>query len=416
MIKIIRIVLLFFLVTNVTTKRVDYTNFEVLRIGANARNPELKSIMANYRSITLRESPEDITELAIPPEELIVTKKKLKKAGIDYTMLTRNLQKSIDTEKAAVSANVFQFNRYNTYDKIEEYLNSLDGCGPIACSQTITIGETDEKRPIYMVKIWKNGMQLSNRSTILVDGGIHAREWISPAVVLNFINFLKTNTAAVNLVDEFQWFVIPVLNPDGYVYTHTTDRLWRKNRKQSQVNSNCFGTDLNRNFGYQWDPLESASNDPCNLVYRGPTPFSEKESIALRDAMLQQGQTYTSYISFHSYGQYYLYPWLHSDQLTADWRDLDDCAKAATAAIFDYKRKRYEAGAGGSLLYQASGTSADYAKAIANIKYAYTIELRDKGRKGFVLSYRQIIPTWEENRDGIIALVDCLVQKNNLIK
>ncbi|CAG2248403.1 unnamed protein product [Mytilus edulis] len=348
--------------------------------------------MANYRSITLRESPEDITELAIPPDELIVTKKKLKKAGINYTLQTTNLQKSIDAEMAAVSANVFQFNRYNTYDKIKEYLNSLDGCGSIACSQTITIGETDEKRPIYMVKIWKNGMQLSNRSTILVDGGIHAREWISPAVVLNFINFLKTNTAAVNLVDEFQWFVIPVLNPDGYVYTHTTDRLWRKNRKQSQVNSNCFGTDLNRNFDYKWNPLQSASSDPCSYVYRGPTPFSEKESIALRDAMLQQ------------------------DQLTADWIDLDDCAKAATAAIYGYKRKRYEAGAGGSLLYQASGTSADYGKAIANIKYSYTIELRDKGRKGFVLSYRQIIPTWEENRDGIIALVDCLVQKNNLIK
>ncbi|XP_063415941.1 carboxypeptidase B-like [Mytilus trossulus] len=184
-----------------------------------------------------------------------------------------------------------------------------------------------------MDQIWNNVMQLSNRPTILVDGGIHAREWISLAAVLNFINFLQTNTAAVNLIDELQWFVIPVLDPDGYVYTYTTDSLMRKNRKQSQVNSNCFGTDLNCNYGYQWDPLESASNDPYSLVYHGPTPFSEKESIGLRDAMLQQGQTYTSYIIFQSYGLFYLYPWLHTDQQTTDWIYLDACAKAATAVI-----------------------------------------------------------------------------------
>jgi murein tripeptide amidase MpaA len=44
---------------------------------------------------------------------------------------------------------------------------------------------------------------------------------------------------------------MPLVNPDGYEYSWTTDRLWRKNRTPN-LGSSCVGTDLNRNFGFKW--------------------------------------------------------------------------------------------------------------------------------------------------------------------
>lgn len=77
--------------------------------------------------------------------------------------------------------------------------------------------------------------------------------------------------------------IVPVLNPDGYEYTHTNNRLWRKNRSKSKATylGRCAGTDLNRNFAYKWGGLGS-SIDPCMEIYAGVGAFSEPESQALK--------------------------------------------------------------------------------------------------------------------------------------
>ncbi len=41
--------------------------------------------------------------------------------------------------------------------------------------------------------------------------------------------------------------IIPVPNPDGYVYTWDVDRLWYKNRSPTG-NEECIGIDMNRNW------------------------------------------------------------------------------------------------------------------------------------------------------------------------
>ena len=52
--------------------------------------------------------------------------------------------------------------------------------------------------------------------------GIHAREWISPAVVSYILRELVENYAAnQDIVDRYDWYILPVHNPDGYEYTHT---------------------------------------------------------------------------------------------------------------------------------------------------------------------------------------------------
>ena len=95
--------------------------------------------------------------------------------------------------------------------------------------------------------------------------------------------------------------LVPVLNPDGYEYSRTKDRYWRKNRRKNSgpkcdegilnyghpdyangVMVDSYGVDLNRNFGKGFGEGE-ASTDPCSIFYTGPEAFSEPESAALRD-------------------------------------------------------------------------------------------------------------------------------------
>jgi len=81
---------------------------------------------------------------------------------------------------------------------------------------------------------------------------MHAREWISPATVtfllLQLVEFRPDHP---ELIEEFDWFVLPMVNPDGYEFSHTTDRLWRKTRS-ANAGSQCVGVDPNRNFDTHW--------------------------------------------------------------------------------------------------------------------------------------------------------------------
>ena len=61
---------------------------------------------------------------------------------------------------------------------------------------------------------------LFNQMYLIEMEGIHAREWISPAYVTWMIRELVENYAAhPQYVDNIDWYIMPVINPDGYRYT-----------------------------------------------------------------------------------------------------------------------------------------------------------------------------------------------------
>ena len=82
----------------------------------------------------------------------------------------------------------------------------------------------------------------------------------------------STNPETKSILDSFDFYIFPVVNPDGFVYTQTVDRLWRKNR-QNNTNAPqqdiCVGRDINRNWPWQWNVTNGASDDPCRETYRG---------------------------------------------------------------------------------------------------------------------------------------------------
>merc|ERR1719454_614454 len=110
---------------------------------------------------------------------------------------------------------------------------------------------------------------------MVIDFGIHAREWASPAFCLYLIDQLLNGNYS-SWSSKFHFVIYPVLNPDGYRYTWTGERMWRKNRNQNN-GSNCKGVDLNRNYDAEWMNAGSSSSK-CSSVYAGTHAFSEPES------------------------------------------------------------------------------------------------------------------------------------------
>lgn len=113
----------------------------------------------------------------------------------------------------------------------------------------------------------------------------------------------------------------PLVNPDGYEYSHTTDRLWRKNRSNNGF-IRCAGVDLNRNYGYQFGGA-GTSNSRCSEIYRGTSAFSEPETLAHKRFFDQTKEKFKAFLTFHSYGQYILYPWGYNTEVPVDHKDLE---------------------------------------------------------------------------------------------
>ncbi len=95
----------------------------------------------------------------------------------------------------------------------------------------------------------------SGKQALWFDGGLHAREWITVTTVTYLADTILRNygktTDATNLLDTFDIIICPILNVDGYDYTWTDDRMWRKTRTPNK-RSPCDGTDPNRNWAFHW--------------------------------------------------------------------------------------------------------------------------------------------------------------------
>ncbi|HNQ23776.1 MAG TPA: M14 family zinc carboxypeptidase [Phycisphaerae bacterium] len=332
----------------------------------------------------------------------------LDRLGLSYVVKIEDYQVLIDNRDTPGARGWFDaYHRYSSpsiTDDIVDYLEALATTHPNhELATMLNVGNSVENRTIWGLVI--AGANVTPESpTVLYFGAEHAREWIAATVPTYVATYLMdqygTNPVVTDLVDNVRWVMVPVMNPDGYEHCWTTYRLWRKNRRNN--GGGVYGVDLNRNWGEGWGG-EGSSSSPSSDTYRGPSAFSEPETVAIRNLF----DTYNvrAMIDLHSYGLYIMWPYgyqsalpAHQATYLAHGQDMQQMVQAVHGVT-------YTIGPVYSTLYAASGVSVDWTYVQRGV-LSYTIELRDTGAYGFELPANQIIPNNQEVLPAILYLAN----------
>lgn len=239
--------------------------------------------------------------------------------------------------------------------EIEAALLDLANSFPTLCTLSTFPGKTAENRSYSYIKI-ANGSG-SDRISVLLVGGVHAREWAPPDALVSFarnllvayqsntdivfpamtvvplpigpgaarpVNYRRWKISALDvneIVTKLDIYILPLMNPDGRAFdlSNLSEPGWRKNRRRFA--SGEIGVDLNRNFDIIWKfedyfdvPLyraryqgTPASTNEADDDYRGPSTQSEQETKNL--AALIDTLPIHYYIDVHMAGRHILYSW-----------------------------------------------------------------------------------------------------------
>jgi hypothetical protein len=212
-----------------------------------------------------------------------------------------------------IKTSKFEVEHCHTYDELTEVLGQLQLKYPEIFNYT-SIGKTWEDRDIWLVKISDNVNWDEEETEVFFNGGMHGCEKNAYEVVIYAIKaFVENYTFPIvsqsftdrvrNVINNTEIYIIPMLNPDG---------VEAGTRKNARPNNCLFGktlfkgVDIARNSGYKWEvhnqhPLRYCFSWPymdrrVNVrfpifdtesifkmgVYRGPSPFSEPETRALK--------------------------------------------------------------------------------------------------------------------------------------
>jgi carboxypeptidase A2 len=403
-------------------ERKDYSGYKVLEIvPQDIQSVErLRALSRNDEQLDFWNEPSfvgDTVRVMVPPTRVGATLHALENFNIPYTTRTENMQEVTDQIWSHIyntatpdSQSMAVVNNFLNLTEIYSYMNALvSQCRPDLLCEVVNLGNSFLNHPIYSFRISKESGSAPRRA-YYVDGTTHAREWLSTTTALNILNALATgsNADALRLTDLFDWHIVPVVNPDGYEYSWTSDRYWRKNRR---ANGACVGTDINRNFDSTWG-TDGASTNPCSDTFRGSSAASEPETQVIQRELRRIASTIRGVFTIHSYSSLWLFPWgytvNHDGQVCAragDHVDLMRVADVAANAVQATYNTVWRRGNACETIYPTSGTTDAYAKGVAGIKYTFTLELRGND---FVVNASEIIPCANEVWNGLVAAVEAI--------
>ncbi|KAM8934151.1 carboxypeptidase O-like [Pelodytes ibericus] len=310
-------------------------------------------------------------------------KENLQKQGIPFKIMINDVQKLIDDNgennytPRKVSLEDYNYTIYHPMEEIYTWMEDIEAKHSNLVSKH-NMGDTYEGRPIYYFKIgWPSNQK---KKIFFMDCGIHAREWIAVSFCQWFVKEIllrhESDAFLTKVLQKVDFYIVPVFNVDGYIYSWTTDRLWRKNRTPHD-NGDCFGVDLNRNFDAHW--CETGADPFCDsFTYCGPSVASEPETKAMISLIETHKTEILGYLNMHSFGQLILFPYGYTFNIS---ENIDELANFTSGAAIDWITT-------------------------LNVPLTYVYELRDGGEYGFELPPDQIEPTCLETMDGVMSMVE----------
>ena len=347
------------------------------------------------------------------PHELVVTADtvaRLRALGVPLRVEAIDVQAMIDASfdrralplvpHAAGKLGIFDafFARVQTLDALERRLAELVQAAQ-GRAQVVPIGRSVENREIKAIRI-SSAPEGTDRPSAIITGTLHAREWASPMVTIGLADALVRQYAAdervKQVVDTLEIFIIPVVNPDGYVASHAGRRLQRKN-----MNPRC-NVDLNRNWGEFWGSGVPRTN--CNAeTYPGEGAFSEPETQAVQ-RLAESRKNLRFYIDYHAAARQVMYPMCFDRSAPAGqaedraWTEL--YARVFTEVNGAAIPSRSCFGIGGG----QGGCSTDWFR--RRLPNGMEVELRSGGSpSGFGLPDELVVPFAEENWAGFLAVM-----------
>jgi hypothetical protein len=292
-------------------------------------------------------------------------------------------------------------------------MDTLRNMYPEFVSEKDSIGTSIEGRTIWAFKVSDYPSVDEDEPEVLYTGLTHAREPVGMMNLFYFVRWLCENYSS-DATSEFlvnhreMWFV-PIINPDGYAYNETIapngGGMHRKNRRPNPDNSNCNngtqrGIDLNRNYSYNWGADDSGSSgNPCSAVYRGASAFSEPETEAISNFILER--QFKNVLHYHTYSNVLIHSW--GDGTFPNEPDLSTLREIGAEMT---RENGYAVGTGTETLgYGVNGDAVDWTYGTAGL-ISYTPEVGSYA-DNFWPSEDRVVPLCQDqvHSNKVFALV-----------
>jgi len=394
-----------------------YDGYKVFRTGKlNSTNAALLrqlQVSSSHIDFWTEPAPGRRTDVMVNPETVSHMETFFKNNDIHFHEMVDDVQSMLREVDQSRRRSVRRGNRkydldwddYYDHDTLNQFLDALAEANDFA--EVISIGQSYEGRDMKVLAVTKAGPGAPN---VWLEAGIHAREWIAPAVATFIMRELVEDYAEhPEYLDKINWYLLPSANPDGYMYSHNSDRLWRKTRSDTGSPLGCKGVDPNRNWGFHFGE-SGTSNDKCSEIYPGKTAFSEIETTNIKNFVETLDPVPILGHCFHSYSQLWLWPYGYDyNAYPENYKEIEQLAIDASDALFQVHGTVFDP-INSADLYPAAGASDDWYKGVLGTRFAFTTELRDTGRYGFVLPPGQIIPSGEEMWAGFEVVIKKLIE------
>ena len=277
-----------------------------------------------------------------------------------------------------------------------------------------SLGRSYQGREIWAAKVSDNVAVDEAEPEVLFSANQHAREHLTVEMALYILRELTskyaTDARVKSVVDGREIWIVFMVNPDGVEYDIATGayRSWRKNR-QPNGTSPYVGTDLNRNWGFQWGCCGGSSGAFSSETYRGASAFSAPETQRLRDfvgsRVVGGTQQIKAAIDFHTYSELVLWPYGYTSADTGNGITANDQAMLSTlgrnmATTNGYTPEQ------SSDLYIADGTINDWLWGVHRIAN-YTFEMYPRtSSPGFYPPDEVIGDQTSRNREAVLMLAE----------